>query len=136
MERVAMEKEILEKYLKAGKIGAGARALALEKARPGLNILELAEAIEDFIIKNGARPAFPVNISINELAAHYTPAPDEKRTIQPGDLVKIDIGVEVEGYIGDLAFTYCSEKSPLIDAANKAVKAGIAVIKPGVTVGR
>jgi methionyl aminopeptidase len=130
-----MEKEILEKYQRAGKIGAGARELALEKARPGLNILELAEAIEGFIIKSGARPAFPVNISINEIAAHYTPGADEKRTIQPGDLVKIDIGVEVEGYIGDLAFTYCPEKSPLIEAANKSVRAGIAVVRPGVTVG-
>lgn len=130
-----MEREILEKYIKAGRIGAKARELALEKARLGLNILELAEAIEGFIIKSGGRPAFPVNISINELAAHYTPAIGEKRVIKKGDLVKIDIGVEVDGYIGDLAFTYCSEKNPLVDAANEAVNAGIAIIKPGITVG-
>lgn len=130
-----MEKEVLEKYLKAGRIGAGARKLALGMARPGLNILEIARAIEDFITKGGGRPAFPVNISINELAAHYTPKADETRAIGPGDLVKIDIGVEVDGYIGDLAFTYCSEKSPLIEAAERAVRAGMAVIKPGVTLG-
>lgn len=130
-----MEREILEKYLKAGKIGAGARELALCMAKPGLSILELALAIEDFIAKNGGRPAFPVNISINDAAAHYTPRADEKRVIAPGELVKIDIGVEVDGYIGDLACTYCSEKSPLIEAAEKAVRAGIAVVMPGVTVG-
>lgn len=130
-----MEEEAMEKYLRAGRIGAGARELALDKARPGLNILELARAIEDFITESGGRPAFPVNISINEIAAHYTPRADEKRVIGPGDLVKIDVGVEVEGYIGDLAFTYCSGKNPLVDAANKALRAGMAVIKPGVTVG-
>ncbi len=130
-----MEREIQEKYMRAGRIGAQARGLALNTAEPGLNLLELAQAIEDFITKSGGRPAFPVNISINELAAHYTPKADEKRVIEPGELVKIDLGVEVEGYIGDLAFTYCSEKSPLIEAAEKAVRAGISVIRPGVSVG-
>jgi len=130
-----MEEQVKDKYLEAGKIGAEARALALKTAKPGLNILELAETIETFILNNGARPAFPVNISINEAAAHYTPAPDEKRLIAAGDLVKIDIGVEVDGYIGDLACTYCSEKDPLVEAAQEALKAGISVIKPGVKVG-
>ncbi len=130
-----MERKIMEKYLKAGRIGARARELALKIAKPGLNILELAQAVEDLIIKSGGRPAFPVNISINELAAHYTPKADETRVIKPGELVKIDMGIEVEGYIGDLAFTYCSEKNPLIDAANKALASGIRVIRPGVTVG-
>lgn len=130
-----MEKAVLNKYLKAGRIGAQARALALKKARPGLNILELVEAVEDFIISKGARPAFPVNVSINELAAHYTPRPGDVRVIGPGNLVKIDLGVEVDGYIGDLAFTYCSEKNPLVDASWKALKAGIGAIRPGAEVG-
>lgn len=130
-----MEEHVKKNYLKAGKIGAQVRELALKTAKPGLNILELAEAIEGFILKSGARPAFPVNISINETAAHYTPKADETRLIEPGELVKIDMGVEVDGYIGDLACTYCSEKSPLVDAAKEVLAAGIGVIRPGVTVG-
>lgn len=130
-----MEPEVLEKYRKAGKIGAEAREAARKMMKPGLPILELANFLEDSIRKKGGEPAFPVNISFNEAAAHYTPSHNDERAIKEGDMVKVDIGVHVDGYIGDLAFTYCSEKSPLIEASQKALDAAIKVIRPGVTVG-
>ena len=130
-----MEKGVLEKYQHAGRICADARKEAEKMFKPGLKILELAEAIESLIRKNGAEPAFPVNISINEAAAHYTPSANDQRVIEKGDLVKVDVGAHVDGYIGDMAFTLCSEPgNPLIGAAEDALEAGIKAVEPGVTV--
>lgn len=130
-----MEPEVLEKYKKAGRICAEIRQEVLKAVKPGMKILELGEMIEDSIRKKGGQPAFPVNISINDITAHYTPARNDEREIQAGELVKIDIGAHVDGYIGDMAFTYCSDKNPLVEGARKLLDAAIAVIRPGVTVG-
>jgi methionyl aminopeptidase len=130
-----MEKETLDKYIKAGRIAAEVRAEAEKILRPGLKILELAEMMEKCIRERGGEPAFPVNISINDSVAHYTPVYNDKTEINPGDLVKIDIGVHVDGYIGDMAFTYCSERNSLAEANEKILEAAIKIIKPGVTVG-
>ena len=99
-----------------------------------MKILDLAEEIEGMIKSKGGTPAFPVNISINEVAAHYTPAFNDTREILPGDLVKIDIGVHVDGYIGDMAFTYCSEKNPLVRCSEQVLKNVEKIIRPGVSV--
>jgi methionyl aminopeptidase len=129
-----MEKETLDKYREAGRIAAEVRAEAEKTIKPGMKLLEIAEMIESRIVQKGAKPAFPANISINEIAAHYTPAVADARAIEPGDLVKVDIGVHIDGYIGDTAFTYCSEKSPLIDCVNKVLESATKIIKPGITV--
>ena len=129
-----MEKEILEKYRKAGRIAAEVRREIEKKLRPGVRILDLAEEIERMILEKGGKPAFPVNISINEITAHYTPCIGDTREIKEGDLVKIDIGVHVDGYIGDMAFTYCSEKNPLVEANEKILRDVEKIIRPGVTV--
>jgi methionyl aminopeptidase len=129
-----MDQKVLESYRKAGKISVQVRQEVLAKIRPGMKILDLAEMIEKRIVELGGHPAFPVNIGINEITAHYTPAVNDETVIKPGDLVKIDIGVHVDGYVSDQAFTYCSEKNDMIAAAVKAVDAGIAAIRPGVKV--
>ncbi len=130
-----MDKEVFDRYMKAGKIAARARQEAEKALKPGLKILDLANLIEESIKKQGAEMAFPVNISINEVAAHYTPVFNDATEIREGDLVKVDIGTMVDGYIGDLAFTYCSEKNRLADASKRILEAGIKAIKPGVRVG-
>jgi len=129
-----MEKDVMEKYKKAGRIGAETRAEVEKRMRPGMKLIELAEMVDAIIKQKGGEPAFPVNISLNDNAAHYTPPANDETEIKPGDLVKVDIGVHVDGYIGDMAFTYCSEKSQLIDAVNKILADAIKTIKPGVTV--
>jgi len=132
-----MEKEILEKYLKAGKICQEAKGLARKELKPGLKVLDLAEKIEKLIKDRGAGIAFPVNLSINDIAAHYTPDINDTLTFQEGDLVKVDIGVHVDGYIGDTAFSVkLGEKShPLIEASKDALEQFIKTIRPGKTVG-
>jgi methionyl aminopeptidase len=129
-----MDKEILEKYLKAGRICAEISHEISGMLKPGEKLLVIAEAVDRKIHEKGAKPAFPVNISVNEVAAHYTPSYNDGKVIAPGDLVKIDIGVHVDGYIGDMAFTYCSEPSQLVKCSEECVEAAIAVIKPGVTI--
>ena len=129
-----MDSEILEKYKKAGEISKQIKMEVLEKIKPGMKILELAEFIEKRALELGGKPAFPVNIGINEVTAHYTPKFDDNFVIKPGDLVKIDHGIQIDGWVADMAYTYCSEKSELIKAVEKALDAGIKVIRPGVPV--
>ncbi|MFH1978706.1 MAG: type II methionyl aminopeptidase [Candidatus Aenigmatarchaeota archaeon] len=129
-----MDQEIIEKYKIAGKIGAEIKRDVLKMIKPGMRILDLANFVENSIFEKDAKPAFPVNISINEIAAHYTPSYTDEKIIEPGDLVKIDIGTHVDGYIGDMAFTYCSEKNPLIEAVEKTLDSAISIVKPGVTI--
>ncbi|MBI4020089.1 MAG: type II methionyl aminopeptidase [Candidatus Aenigmarchaeota archaeon] len=129
-----MEDGALGKYMEAGRINAQVKAGLMGKARPGVGIMELAELADRVIAEAGAKPAFPINISINEIAAHYTPTPNDGIVIREGDLVKFDVGVQVDGYIADSAFTYCSQRSALVDCVNRAIEKGIAVVKPGAKV--
>jgi methionyl aminopeptidase len=129
-----MDGKVLEKYRKAGRICAGARDMIAPRLRPGARLLDIAESIESYIRKEGGKPAFPVNVSVNDVVAHYTPSAADAKEIEPGDLVKIDIGAHVDGYIGDMAFTYCPVKSPLVQASEKVLEEGIRSLRPGVTV--
>jgi methionyl aminopeptidase len=129
-----MDSETLEKYRKAGEISKQVKKEVLEKVKPGMKIIDLAEFIEKRTIELGGKPAFPVNIGINEITAHYTPPLNDQTVIKPGDLVKIDQGIHMDGWVADMAYTYCSEKSELIKAVEKALEAGIRAIKPGVLV--
>lgn len=124
----------LKKYREAGEITAKIRKEILQKIHPGMKLLNLTRLIEDRTRKLGAKSAFPPNISVNDITAHYTPSFNDEKTIKKGDLVKIDIGVHIDGYIGDMAFTYCSRENDLVQTANKALENTIEKIRPGVTV--
>jgi len=132
-----MEKEIIEKYEKAGKICQEAKELARIQLKPGMKVLDLAENIEKLIKDKSGEPAFPVNISLNDIAAHYTPDIGDTLTLKDGDLIKVDVGVQVDGYIGDTAFSVrLGEKSDtLITAAEDALESFIKEIRPGKTIG-
>ena len=129
-----MDSATFEKYRKAGEISAQIKKEVLEKIKPGMKILDLAEFIEKRVAELGGRPAFPVNIGINDITAHYTPKVDDAVVIKPGDLVKIDHGVHVDGWVADMAYTYCSEKNELIKVVGDALHAGMKVIRPGVRI--
>jgi methionyl aminopeptidase len=127
-----MEKEILEKYKEAGKIAARVREESKMVIKVGANILEIAEWIEKRIKELGGEIAFPPNISINNIAAHFTPNKNENIFINEDDVIKIDIGVHVDGYIGDTAYTICfGNYSDLLKASEEALKEAIKIISPG-----
>lgn len=132
-----MEKEILEKYQKAGAIHKEVKDFAIKEVKEGVKVLELAEKIEKMIKNKEGGIAFPVNISINDIAAHYTPDIDDTLTFQQGDLVKVDIGVHIDGYIADGAFSVSigEQDKELIKATEEAVEKFIKEIRPDRTVG-
>jgi methionyl aminopeptidase len=127
-----MEEEILQKYLKAGKIASEAREKSKKIVKPGAKLIDIAEKIEAMIKDNGGLMAFPVNISINDIAAHYTPIKNEKTVIKKEGVVKIDIGVHVDGYIGDTACTivFDEKHNDLIKASEEALNNVIELCKP------
>ena len=125
--------EVIEKTIKAGEILKKVVKEAEEKVVVGSKILDVAEFIENRIVELGARPAFPCNISINSDAAHSTPARGDERVFRKGDLVKIDIGAHIDGYIADMAISIdLGDHGDLIRAAREAVFNAIDVVKAGV----
>jgi methionyl aminopeptidase len=131
-----MEKEILEKYKKAESISTASIELTKNIVKEDAKVLDIAESIEKKIVELGGDCAFPVNISINEDAAHYTPDINDSLKLAVDDLVKIDVGVQVDGYIWDRAFSVCigSKSHPLIKISEKALQEAIKMIKPGTKV--
>ena len=131
-----MNDEIREQYMNAGAIAAEARDATIEKIKPGVKFLDIVCLVEDIIKKRGAKPAFPINISVNSIAAHFTPLDDDSHIFHEGDVVKIDVGVHVDGYIADTALTIevgADEKSALIQASEEALNEALQLVKPGVS---
>ena len=95
----------LEKLKKAGRVSAEARNLGLSMVAEGVKLFDVAEEVESYIKSHGCKLAFPCNISINEVAAHYTPSPDDKSVFDFGDVVKVDCGAHIDGFVGDTAGT-------------------------------
>jgi methionyl aminopeptidase len=127
----------MEEYKKAGRIAAKAKKYAEKLVKPGEKILDIAEKLEQFIRDAGGEPAFPVNIGINNIAAHYTPERNDAQEIKDNDVVKIDVGVHINGFIADTAITINPSKKfkPLIDACESALQKAIELAKPGTTFG-
>lgn len=126
--------------IKAGKIGKAALEFAQTLIEPGSLLLEVAEKTENFIREEGAQPSFPLNLSINHEAAHYTPSPNDGKRFKTGDLVKVDIGAQVDGFISDNAATVevggTGNYSNLIDASREALDAALKVLRPNIPIGR
>lgn len=130
-----MDADILDCYLRAGKIASAVREKSRRWVRNGERLLDAAEKIESEIRLLGGIPAFPVNISVNDIAAHYTPIDADEKIFGNEDIVKIDIGVHVDGYIADTAATiYLGEdlkKKALVQASKNALDSAIALATPG-----
>jgi methionyl aminopeptidase len=135
-ETEAKEKKIkLESLNKAGKIAQEIKKFIRPQLKVGTNVFNLINSAEAKIIELGGGWAFPINVSINNIAAHYTsPIKDDELTINEGDIVKIDLGVHVEGYIVDTAFTvsFNDEASleNIIQATEVALEAAKMLAKP------
>jgi len=133
-----MVKEALEAYDVSKKISDKVIKFANEEIYEKRNAFELAEIVEKSIKDFGGKPAWPVNISVNNVAAHYTPDINDTLVLREGDLVKLDIGVHFEGYIWDRAFTVCMGRKthPLIEASEEALAKALDAVKSGVTVSK
>ncbi len=132
-----MDTETTDKYIEAGKTAKKAIELAKKIVKPGVSILETAQKIESEIMKNNAQIAFPVNISANDFAAHDTAFPNDTRVFRDDDIIKIDIGVHIDGYIADTAVTICfdNSKADLVKASEKALENALKIACPGTNIG-
>ncbi|BDZ69951.1 type II methionyl aminopeptidase [Methanobacterium petrolearium] len=144
---------MIEMYQKAGKIVKEVRQMAVDEVHEGMKVLTLIDLIESEIKKRGGLPAFPCNISINEVTAHYTSPSGDKSILKEGDLVKIDLGAHVEGYIADSATSVmigsgegpfrCGDKNytpekqmKMIETVNNALEVAISTVRPGCQLGK
>lgn len=129
-----ISKDELEAYRRGGQIISQLRKTVPTLVHEGGLVLELCERVEAEIIALGAQSAFPCNVSINEVTAHYTSPWDDASVLPKDSVVKVDFGVHIDGYINDSAVTV--SLSPIyrsmIKVAEDALRAGIARIAHGV----
>ncbi len=131
-----MKDEIIDLYMDAGGIAAKVLRHGAGMVKEGASLLEMVESTETMVRDEGALLAFPLNVSFNEDAAHDTAAPGDTRTFARGDLVKVDLGVHLDGYIADTAVTVdLGDHAPLVEASRAALDAAIRTVRPGVTAG-
>lgn len=121
--------DIFDNYVKAGKIASQVREYARAQDHTGRSLSEICNDIEQEIFKNGGEPAFPVNVSLNDIAAHYTAVPNDPIIVKNTDVLKIDVGVHIDGYIADTAVTvsYDTKYQNLIDIAERALDEAIGI---------
>lgn len=118
----------------AGRVAAEARDAGARLIQPGARVRDVCAAVEEEITRRGAGPAFPVQSSRNDVAAHDCPAPSDETRYAEGDLAKLDIGVHVDGWVVDTALTVNvgdrPERRRLVEAARAALAAAIAATAP------
>lgn len=128
-----MDEDALLKHRAAGNILSAVMADAASRIAVGVQLIEIAELVEGGIRARGAQPAFPCNISRDRQAAHYTPAPGD-HSVFGEEMVKLDIGVHLDGYIADAAVTVDLSGHPeLVEASRAALEAAIKIIAAGVS---
>lgn len=141
---------MIESYLKAGKIVSDIRSEASKMITDGALVIDLVNYVESEILKTGAEIAFPCNVSINEIAAHYTSPAEDKTQFKAGDMVKLDLGAMVDGYIADSAVTiiaggnidenYTQDEinlhEEIIEASAAGLEAAIATARAGIEVSK
>ena len=135
---MCVPKEVLQKYEKAGKIAREVREETKSFVHEDMPLIDICERVESLIRKKGGKPAFPCNVSVNEIAAHYTSPPLDKQIVPKGSIVKVDIGVHVDGYIADTAVTVCfsQEHRNLVKTAEKALQTAVKILRPGLSFSR
>lgn len=132
---MSLSQDVFERYQQAGKIAREVRTEMRHFVREGIPIIDVCERAEELIRGKGGQPAFPCNVSINEVAAHYTSPPADKGIIPQRSLVKVDIGAHIDGYIADTAITvsFSREYENLVQAAEEALKVAVRTIHSGIS---
>jgi methionyl aminopeptidase len=128
----------LQEYKEAGKIAGETLVYGKKLIKEGVKIGEVTKKIEDKIFSSKAKPAFPVQLSLNNAAAHCYYTPENEAVFKQGDLVKLDLGVHVKGFIADNACTIDlsgDDNLDLIRASKDALKEALNLMTPGRKIG-
>jgi methionyl aminopeptidase len=122
----------LDKLKMAGRIAARVRDYARTIVKPGVRASEVCEVLERLIVELGGSPAFPCNFSLNDTAAHYTPGLGDDVVVPEGAVVKVDVGVHVDGFIADTATTIdlSGAHGKLLEASERALEVAVSKVKP------
>lgn len=123
--------EEIAKIMEAGKIVKAAREAAPKLVSEGTRLIDICEGVEESIRRLGGKPAFPCNVSIDEIGAHYTSPPGDRTVVPPMSLVKVDLGAHIDGYVADSAVTVSvgSEHEEMIGVAQEALAKGIQAVR-------
>ncbi len=129
--------EDIELFKESGRVGSRIRENSKKLIAPGESLLEIVEAIEKMMDDAGIKPAFPTTLSINDIAAHYTPSIDSGSILQETDIIKVDLGTSLDGGLSDTAYTIdlSGEYEEIVKASEDALEKAINAIKPGVSNG-
>ena len=136
---------MIESYIKSGKLASKIRDEASKMIKEGTLVIDLVEYVESEILKTGAQIAFPCNVSLNEVAAHYTSPANDQTVIHAGDMVKLDLGTMIDGYIADTAEGNVSENytqdeinlhEEIVEASAAGLEAAIATVRAGIEVSK
>ena len=133
-----MNSEEILKWKEAGKLARNALNFGKTLIQNGASMLDVTESIEDFVIEKNGELAFPTNLAVNNVGAHWTPSSKSSEIFCKGDVVKLDVGVHIDGYIGDNALTLeigTTNYTKMIEASREALNAAINVAVAGVNVG-
>src|SRR5208283_4187673 len=114
-----MNDDVLDTYISAGKLASAILRESAQEIRVGRSYLELVESVEARVRENDADLAFPLNVSLNEDAAHDTASPGDERVFAKGDVITVDLG----------------NNGLLLEASREALEAAIRMVRPGVTTG-
>nr|XP_019942624.1 PREDICTED: proliferation-associated protein 2G4 isoform X1 [Paralichthys olivaceus] len=152
-EQTIAEDLVVTKYKMGGDIANQALRLVVEAATPGVSVLSLCEKGDAYIMAETGKVfkkekdmkkgiAFPTSVSVNNCVCHFSPLKsDSDYTLKDGDLVKIDLGVHVDGFIANVAHSFvvgASKENPItgrkadvIKAAHLCAEAALRLVKPG-----
>ena len=136
--RECLNPEEIEKWKTAGKLARDALHFGRNLIEAEKSMLNVTEKIESFVKKHGGELAFPTNLAVNNVGAHWTPSSKSSEIFCKGDVVKLDVGVHIDGYIGDNALTLeigTTNYTKMIEASREALNAAINVAVAGVNVG-
>lgn len=131
-----MKQEMIDKHIQAGRIAAESLQYGKSLIKEGAKVIEILDKIEEKIKSLGGEIAFPAQISLNEFAAHSCSDLNDQ-TILKDQVVKLDIGVHIDGQIADTALTVdlSGKYADLIKASEEALDNALKIIRPGVTLG-
>ncbi|XP_022971348.1 ERBB-3 BINDING PROTEIN 1 isoform X2 [Cucurbita maxima] len=142
--------EVVTKYKTAADIVNRALQLVISECKPKAKIVDICEKGDSFIreqtgnvyknvkkkIERGV--AFPTCISVNNTVCHFSPLSSDETVMEEGDMLKIDLGCHIDGFIAVVAHTHVLQEGPVtgraadvIAAANTAAEVALRLVRPG-----
>ncbi|HKT21280.1 MAG TPA: type II methionyl aminopeptidase [Nitrososphaerales archaeon] len=122
---------IPEQYRTSGKITAEVKALVRGAVKPGMGFLEICDMVRREVERRGGGLAFPTGIGVNEVTAHYAPQVGDESVVHDEDLVKVDFGVHVDGYVTDtsVTLTFNPEYNLLLEATERCLETAMETVR-------